>query len=94
MKYKWVVDPNDTTAAHGVRLTNYNPDEVGRMVEIKPAERDALQEIIEELWILTRDQDSPHVTKLDILSRIAGEILTRYQAAEPPAEWKPKGRVS
>jgi hypothetical protein len=89
-KPKWVVDPQDKTTSHGVRLVNYDPDEVGRMVEIKPAERDALQEVLEELWLLIRDQDSAHVTKLNILSRIAGEILTRYQASEPPAEWKPK----
>jgi len=89
-KLEWGVDPNDETAAHGVRLVNYNPDEVGRMVEIKPAERDALQEVIEELWLLIRDQDSPHVTKLNILSRIASEILARYQSSEPPAEWKPR----
>jgi hypothetical protein len=89
---KWVIDPDDDSAAHGVRLVNYNPDDVGRMVEIKPAERDALQAVIEGLGILLCRRDSPEATWLNINCYIAGKILGRYQASESPAEWKPKRR--
>jgi len=91
-KREWIIDPDNDAAEHGVGLKNYNPDDVGRLVEIKPAERDALQEIIEQLDVLLCTHDSAYATRLHIQARIADGILARYQASEPPAEWKPKRR--